>query len=107
MHDCIEAVQANPAGGLHTFHVKRRLTEFVFEAFVDIASDGLHLRRGVSLTDDEVIRGGIVQFSEVEFNNVFSFDVLNAVDDHIVQLFNGGEISIQNCLCAQIRFVYF
>lgn len=90
MNHRVEAVQANPSGSLYALHMERWLAQFVFEAFVNIASDGLDLRGGIPFADDEKICGGIVQFSEVQFYDVFSFDVLNAIDDEVVQRFNGG-----------------
>lgn len=90
MNHCVEAVQANPSGSLYALHVERWLAQFVLEALVYITSNGLDLSGGVPLADDEKIRGGIVQFSEVKFHDVFSFDVLNAIDDEVVQRFNGG-----------------
>lgn len=93
MHDRRETVKANPPGRLHAFDVKGRLPKLFFKPLMDIACDGLDLGRGVPFADDEKIRRGIIQFPEVEFYNVFSFDVLNAVDDEVVQRFNGGEVS--------------
>ena len=93
MHHCVEEVHAYPTGVLNALDMQGELTKLILQPLVDIVGDGLDLRVGVPFTDDEKIRGGIVEFSEVKFHDVFSFDVLNAVDDHIVQRFNGGEVS--------------
>jgi hypothetical protein len=60
MNDRIEIVHANPAGVLGALNVKRQLAELFFQPLIDIARDGFNLRIGVTLTDDEKIRGGIV-----------------------------------------------
>ncbi len=90
MHDRVETVHANPTGSSHTFDVIRWLAQFFLEPLVYIPCDGLDLRRGIPLTDDEEIRRPIVQFSEVKFYDVFSFDVLDTVNDKVVQLFHVG-----------------
>lgn len=93
MHYGCEVVHADPAGILDALHVQGRLAELFFQPFVNIVRNGLHLRVRIPFADNEKVRWGIVQFSEVKFHDVFSFDVLDAVDNEVVQLFHRGEIS--------------
>lgn len=93
MHDRRKTIHANPTGSLHTFDVVGRLAKFLFQPLVDVACNGFDLCCGIPLTDNEKIRGCVVQFPEVQFHYIFPFDVLNAVNDQVIQRFNGGEIS--------------
>ncbi len=91
MNDGVEIVHAYPTGVLYALHVKGRLAKLILQPFMDVSRDSLDLRTGIPLADDEKISGGIVQFSKVELYDVFPFDVLNAVNNHIVQRINRGE----------------
>ena len=93
MHHYEKIVHANPAGILGSFHVQGSLIRFFFEPFLNVVGNALHLRIAFAFTDDEKIGGSVVQFAQIKFQDVFSFNILNAVNDQVVQVFDGGRSS--------------
>lgn len=85
----VEVIQAYPQRVLLPLVVERHLSSFLFDPQVDIVGDGLYLRVGVPFTDDEEISRGVIQLAQIQFEDLFSFDILNAIYDQFVEGFGG------------------
>lgn len=81
-----EIIQTNPQGVAFTFHMAGEKAIFL-QATLNVVGNTFDLSGWSSLADDEKIGGCIFQKSEIKFYNVFAFDVLDAVNDQIRQLF--------------------
>lgn len=75
--------------------MRRQCHAFFFDPFLYVVGDGFDLGCGIPLADYEEISWRIFQAAQVELDDPFAFDVLNAVNDQFVQLF-GGELTPLN-----------
>ena len=62
---------------------------FGFHTAVNAVRDGTYLDIRIAFANDEVVGGRVVQFSEVKFDDIFTFNVLNGVNDNVVESFSG------------------
>ena len=81
----VKIVHNNPRGLQTAFNMIRRDLFFSFYAAVDAVRDGTNLHIWIAFADDEKVGGRVVQFSKVEFDDIFTFDVLNGVNDNVVE----------------------
>lgn len=79
-HD-IEIIKADPIGVPATGSGFRQFTEFVLHPFLDVACNRGYLGSGLSSADEEEVSGAVVEFPQVNADDFFSLDVLNAVQD--------------------------
>ena len=103
MDDGVEVVQEDPQAVLLALKIARQQIAFLFEATVDVIGDGIDLGVRISFANNEEIRWGLFQLSQVKLDDVFAFDVLNGVNDQIVQGFD-GQLYWRAILCTQIVF---
>lgn len=101
--DGVEVVQEDPQAVLLALKIARQQIAFLFEATVDVIGDGIDLGVRISFANNEEIRWGLFQLSQVKLDDVFAFDVLNGVNDQIVQGFD-GQLYWRAILCTQIVF---
>ena len=119
MHDRIEVVHADPECVSRTFYMAWVKPYTILQIFFYPVGNSLDLGSGRALADDKKI-GGPVQKSQVQFDDLFSFDIPDAVYDQLIQLidvkiglflFVGFGLRIQDCVCyfcvfqGIIRFV--
>ena len=104
MNDREEVIHTNPAGILCPFHMNGMLTGFVLDAFGNIFGNRFNLRIGIAFANDKKVGRSIIQFSQIQFQDVFAFNILDAFNYHVVQSFGlrrKGRFFFQNCLCTQ------
>lgn len=86
MYHYREIIQTNPQGVAFTFHMAREEAIFL-QATLDVVGNTFDLGGRSAFADDEKIGRCIFQKPEIKFYNMFAFDVLDAVNDQIRQLF--------------------
>lgn len=101
MYNGVEIIHADPPGMSLTFYMGRIEVEFVLDSAVHIFGHRFDLSIGIAFTDDEKICRGVFQVSQVEFDNIFAFDVLKAIYDEIVQCFLCRNRNLDFCWCTQ------
>lgn len=96
VNDRVEKVDAYPQAVSLAFDVEWSGAGF-FCAFEYVFGNCSNLGIGFTFAYDEKIRRRILELSQVELDNIFSFDVLNAVDDQVIEGFrrsDGGDVKI-------------
>jgi hypothetical protein len=81
MNDGVKVVHTNPPGVLLTFNMERCLTCFFLQSFVDTIRDCLDLGVGVAFANYEKVGRCVIQFSQIQFQDILAFNILDAVDD--------------------------
>lgn len=84
MDHYIKIIHTYPAGSMAAFDMTGHSVPFLLEPKINIIWDSFYLRNWVSFTDHKKICWRVVQFSEVQFNNIFSFDIPDAINDQII-----------------------
>ena len=108
----IKIVHNNPRGLQTAFDMIRGDRLFGFHTAVNAVRDGTYLDIRIAFADDEKVGGRVVQFSEVKFDDIFTFNVLNGVNDNIVESFSSdaqfsdARFFDQNLLCVQIFYSF-
>lgn len=87
--DDIKIVHNNPRGLQTAFDMVRGDRFFLFYTAVNAVRDGTYLDIRIAFADDEKVGGCVVQFSEVEFDDIFTFNVLDCVNDNVVESLGG------------------
>jgi len=81
--DDIKVIKADPVGVPSAGSGFRQFPHFQFQAFLDVVGDGGNLGGTVTLADEEKIGRPIVQFAQVEADDVFAFYVADGVENQI------------------------
>ena len=78
------------------------LSELVLHAPVYVLGNGPDLGGGLSLADEEELRRPVIKLTQIKAHNVFTFDVLNAIQDHVQPLFH---VRAQGLTCSRCRCI--
>jgi hypothetical protein len=102
----VEVVKADPVCMPTTGGGFRQVANFLLQTFLNVVGDGGNLGGRFTFADEEKVCRPIVQFAQVEADNIFAFDVPDAIQDELQSFFRfcgefgggGGYGSIQNRL---------
>lgn len=99
----VEIVETYPVGVSPTGGGLRILAKLLLEALLHIVGNRRYLRSAVSLANEEELCRAIVQFAEVELDDVLALNVTNGVQNKVQTFFRisgkcsgGGGGCIQN-----------
>jgi hypothetical protein len=100
----VEIVEADPVGVPATSSRFGHISDFLLQPFLDVVGDGRYLGGRVTFADEEEVCRAVVQLTQIEADNVFAFDVPDAVQDEVQSFFRfsgefgggGGCGSVQN-----------
>lgn len=81
--DGVEIIKTDPFGHLAAVYGFGVFAQFSLEPGLHIFGDGGYLRNGFTLADNKKVSRAIVELAQVDLYDVFTFDVLHAINDNI------------------------
>ena len=81
VHHRIKIVHANPLRVALALYVRGTRVALSLEAETDVVRNRFDLRMRIAFADNKKISGSITELTQVQFENILPFDVLNAVND--------------------------
>lgn len=100
-----EVIDTDPLGISPAFHVNRHGLSVIFDFLGHSFRNGSNLSKGVAFADNKIIRGSIIQAAEVHFDQVFTFGILDAFDNKVVQFFSGELVLLNFNLVIQTQIL--
>lgn len=103
VNDNVKIVKANPIRMAPASSGFGQLSQFLLHALLHLSGDRCHLSCRITFTDEEEFRRSFLELTQVDADNIFTFDVLDTVQDDLQpgfrlrRGFSGGF----SCRCIQ------
>ena len=105
VHDGVKIIHTDPLGMLGPFDMAGFQLDFVPEPPLNVPGNRPHLCGGVPLTDNKIIRRGIVNAAKVQQHYFLAFDICDTIDDQILEAAGSG-LGLNGFFCPYQMFTF-